>query len=184
MPQTNPVINSLSHLGQQYIKHLSKELSIETKLVSHQRATNTCYQKAELLGWQPNRIVKAIYAAVDEDICSFVFPELGKKLTEDDVKRFYAQAGAETEEYYLQISKWYIPQSMEMGTCTPFIPESDIKIIDYIFIQDLPELDEQIVDVSIGGKGKQAHKTSMHLPYSGIYQILKAQYGDKIHKVI
>jgi prolyl-tRNA editing enzyme YbaK/EbsC (Cys-tRNA(Pro) deacylase) len=168
----------------EYVSALAKEFGISPIIIQHPRATSTCYEKAELLGWQPQRVVKAIYAAVDDDICGFIFPELGQKLTEEDVKRFYSQAGAETEEYYLQMSKWYIPQSMEIGTCTPFLLESDMKIVDHIFVREVPSLDDQIVDISIGGKGQQAHRTSMHLPYSGIHRILSAKYGERIHKVV
>lgn len=167
-----------------YVPTLAKEFGIQPTIIQHPRATSTCYEKAELLGWQAQRVVKAIYAAVDDDICGFIFPELGQKLTEEDVKRFYSQAEAETEEYYLQLSTWYIPKSMEAGTCTPFISESDMKIIDHIFVRDIPSLDDQIVDISVGGKGELSHRTSMHLPYSGIYRILRAKYGGKVHKVV
>ena len=181
MPASN--LKSLLNPEINYVWELAHHHKIPVNIVKHNTPTKTCYQKAELLGWEPQRVVKAIYAAVDEDICGFIFPELGQRLTEDDVKRHYQQIGANSEEFYLQVNNWYIPKSMEIGTCTPFVSESEMKLIDHIFIKDVPSLDQQIIDISVGGKGEQARKTSMHLPYSGIYEILKAKYDGKIHKV-
>ena len=71
---------------------------------------------------------------------------------------------------------------MEVGTCTPFVPEDSMKFVDYIFIQQEDKLDSLDVDISIGGTDKEAHKLSMHLPYGAIFEILKERFDGKIHK--
>lgn len=58
-----------------------------------------------------------------------------------------------------------------------------MKGIAALFIYDFPTLDKAIVDISLGGQGELAHKVSLHLPYVGIYDILKSQFGAKIQKV-
>ncbi|HLC98114.1 MAG TPA: hypothetical protein VJC21_05020 [Candidatus Nanoarchaeia archaeon] len=86
-----------------------------------------------------------------------------------------------------------IPSSMESGTCTPFVSFAEIysnplergKINDNyggiraVFIHDEPSLDDKLVDISVGGRGAEAHKTSLHLPYKAIYEILVETYGKK-----
>ena len=51
-----------------------------------------------------------------------------------------------------------------------------------IFIHEDQSLDDKLVDVSIGGKGNNAQKLSVQLPYAGIYKILKMQYPEKVYK--
>ncbi len=86
-----------------------------------------------------------------------------------------------------------IPSSMESGTCTPFVSFAEMHLnplergrinenyggIRAVFIHDEPSLDEKLVDISVGGRGAEAHKTSLHLPYKAIYEILVAAYGEK-----
>ncbi|MDP3640238.1 MAG: hypothetical protein Q8R53_03485 [Nanoarchaeota archaeon] len=86
-----------------------------------------------------------------------------------------------------------IPSGMESGTCTPFVSFAEMysnplergKIndryggIQAVFIHDMPSLDDLLVDISVGGKEEDAHKTSLHLPYKAIYEILAAEYGEK-----
>lgn len=86
-----------------------------------------------------------------------------------------------------------IPSSMESGTCTPFVSFAEMHLnplergkindlyggIRAVFIHDEPSLDEKLVDISVGGRGAEAHKTSLHLPYKAIYKILVAAYGEK-----
>ena len=46
------------HAEQQYIDTLSRQLGIPYSLKEHDRATSTCHEKAELLGWPAERVVK------------------------------------------------------------------------------------------------------------------------------
>ena len=73
---------------------------------------------------------------------------------------------------------------MSWGTCTPFALSStmgeDKEIGDLIFY-DYPKINNKMVDISIGGDGKEMHQASMHLPYKAIYEILTEQFKDRIH---
>lgn len=86
-----------------------------------------------------------------------------------------------------------IPSSMESGTCTPFLRWEELysnkvergKINDTyggvqaVFIHDEPSLNDKLVDISVGGRGEEAHRTSLQLPYQAIYDILVAKFGPE-----
>jgi uncharacterized phage-associated protein len=182
-------------LGQEYVTRISSEKGIPTKLLYHSHSTSTCKDKLKLLqdkfpkdDWDLGRIVKTLFAAVDDDWVGFVMPERGKKfkLSGELAEEVYKKSDLKTveKEYWLSKGPLYIPKGMEPGTCTPFVPkESMMKTVDHIFICDVPKLEKKVVDISIGGMGQDAHRTSMHLPYGAIFDILKHQFPDKIHKV-
>jgi hypothetical protein len=177
------------HPQQQYVFEHAQQLAITPKLVTHPYATRSCAEKLRLLqgtfpdkGWYLGRVVKALFAAVDDDTVCFVMPETGRKLTQDLASHVYARLDLPTEEAYLTVDRMYVPESMEPGTCTPFVPEHEMKLVDYIFIEDFPELTDIVVDISIGGVGKVARRTSMTLPYRSIFDILKRQFDGKVHK--
>lgn len=165
--------------------------------------------------WGRFQAVKAIYALVDWDPFIFVLPELtrrfrGKrkrvsggtlrtrrtfshigKIDGDLISRIFNEVGLSYQDPKPYIGIDAIPDSMEYGTCTPFIskPEMD-RLNDLlpvpvkgIFIYDDFRLDDLVVDISLGGKGEESHKVSMHLPYHGIYDILRAEFGDRVHKL-
>jgi len=165
--------------------------------------------------WNRYQAVKSIYALIDWDSFIFVFPELttrfkGKRrrvsggtlrarrllshigrLDQDLTSRLINGVGLSYKDSTPYVGVDGIPDSMEYGTCTPFISPTEMERlsdlfpipIKGIFIHDDSRLDELVADVSIGGKGEEAHQVSMHLPYHGIYDILKAEFGDRVHKV-
>lgn len=181
--------------GQEYVSRISAHLGIKTQPLYHPRATSACQEKVELLqqrfpdeSWHLGRVVKTLFAAVDEDWVGFVLPERGRKfrLTGELAGNVYRQACLKTaeEEYWVSTGTMYMPPGMEAGTCTPFVPEDVMmRFEDHIFICDLPELDDQEIDISLGGQGEEAHRTSMVLPYGAIFQILDLRFPGKIHKV-
>lgn len=173
-------------------------------------------------GWKGERVIKAVYGLVDWDPVLFIMPELRQRimgqrrtisggvlrkrrkrlrpgrLDSKVVQDVFAYAGLEYVDPRPFIGLECIPASMERGTCTPFISETEMKRLnDFhyrpikgIFIHDKPNLDGNqlnldnlVVDISIGGKGEEAHKTSLHLSYGAIYQILRTQFGEKVHKI-
>tara|TARA_Y100000310_G_C20586010_1_gene765433 strand:- start:42 stop:593 length:552 start_codon:yes stop_codon:yes gene_type:complete len=174
---------------QQYVTDIADQLGYGIKLVYHPHSTDTCQQKLSLLQqrfpeqiWSLDRVVKTIFADVDDKLVGFVLPEKGQRVTEDLVESAYQQAGISGDYFRPDVSRWYIPPGMEVGTCTPFVPEDGMKFVDYIFIQQEDKLDSLDVDISIGGIDKEAHKISMHLPYGAIFDILKERFDGKIHK--
>ena len=180
------------HPEQQYVQRQAQALGLEIKKVHHPIATTTCYEKAKLLQethpdqeWTPERVVKALYGMICWDNYGFVLPELGRRLDLEMIRSTFQEAGLEppssARECDFHPSK--VPPSMERGTCSPFPTEEEMRFIGRIFFYDFPDLENRIVDISMGGKGEEAHKVSWHLPYKGIHDILKEQFNGKIYKV-
>ena len=48
------------HGNQMYVVEAAGVLGIDVRAVRHDVATDTCFEKAELLGWLPTRVVKAV----------------------------------------------------------------------------------------------------------------------------
>ncbi|MBD3164774.1 hypothetical protein GF323_06250 [Candidatus Woesearchaeota archaeon] len=175
--------------GQEYVADATVALGVEVIAVEHDKATNTCHEKAAILGWDAEQVVKAVFFYRGEEMYGFVFPELGSK-----DKPLYLPA-KEIIPRVLGISKnqakkfnnSYCPEGMEYGTCTPFVLQQSFSAEERrlirMLVHDRTSLDNKIVDISIGGAGDTAHRTSVHLPYRGIYDILHHTFGDKIRKV-
>lgn len=191
-------VADLFHLGpgRLYVAEHADSLQYIIKVLYHNRATNTCQEKVDLLNetncsssWTLDRTIKALYGAIDGVGCGFVLPELETakrpKIVDAPVVRRVFQ---EAELNPLYSSKFvsnseYIPEGMEQGTCTPFVSAQEMEKLEKIFVHDAPYLDHQLVDISFGGKGEAAHKVSLHLPYAAIYDILAEEYSDKVVKV-
>ncbi len=193
MPHTQPDETPFAlHPQQSYVLEIARTLEIDTKLVHHPYATDTCHEKARLLQqshpqeqWKPERVIKALYGVVLWEYYGFVVPEIKRRLDLETLAHTFSCAKLEPpvnkSDFYF--TKNEIPSSMELGTCTPFPTIDDMQGITALFIYDFPDLNEQIVDISLGGKGNPAHQASMHLPYGGIYSILRKQFGEKIRRV-
>jgi prolyl-tRNA editing enzyme YbaK/EbsC (Cys-tRNA(Pro) deacylase) len=174
------------HPGQDYVFDLADALGIETKIVKHDKATKTCYEKAEILGWSPDRVVKAVYFHDGSygGLVGIITPELGRKI---DTGKLIPQAlpgVSKQKAASYTVDRHYLPEGMACGTCSPFPLESNmIDEISKIIIYDHPEIDDQFVDISVGGSDEESFKTSMHIRYKDIYTILSSKFGDKVVKV-
>ncbi len=62
---------------QRYVFELAQILGISVRLVSHRRTTSTCQEKASLLGWPFERVVKALYVKHKHHVVGIVTPETG-----------------------------------------------------------------------------------------------------------
>jgi hypothetical protein len=178
-------LSSVLQEGQEYVKDIREYV----QAVKHDEATNTCFEKADLLGWLADRVVKAIFFSGQGKMYGLVFPELG---TREEPERFSQRdlgvILGYTNKQRKCIRNSTCPKGMEFGTCTPFVPEyafekdGDSIVLEKIFVHDAPWLDNQIVDISIGGYGVAAHKVSLHLPYKIIYSLLNKKFGQRIEK--
>lgn len=184
---------------QRYVAEAAARIGIDVKAVKHDIATDTCYEKRDLLArmdpsgsWTDQRIVKAVFLYSGNNVYGFVFPELGKRpapLRMDAKKVLPAVLGV-SRSAAKSFSNSYCPDGMQYGTCTPFVLASELdgkemhdhRRVRRIFLHDKPDLDDQVVDISIGGLGADAHKVSLHLPYKGVHDILVYQFGDKVRK--
>jgi len=170
--------------GQFYVAELSRKFGIDIKAVKHNLATDTCFEKAGILGWPAERIVKAIFFNKGESIYGFVFPELGERDSPQYIeKEVLAKTLSITSTQAKKFRNSYCPEGMEYGTCTPFVLEElFVNNLRDIHICNVPHLENSLVDISIGGFGEEAHRTSLHLNYKDIYSILYNKFGNRINK--
>jgi prolyl-tRNA editing enzyme YbaK/EbsC (Cys-tRNA(Pro) deacylase) len=168
------------HQEQSYVEEFAKKLGIDIEFRGHSRATDTCYEKADMINWKPERVVKAVYFHNNGNFIGIVRPELGDLIRQKPIlQECLGFSGNEAKSYHAN-SK--VPKGMEIGTCTPFPLESSLRTeISDIIITKQSSIQDQVVDISIGGIGEAAHKISANLPYWGIYAILKEKFGDRIH---
>jgi len=171
------------HAEQQYIDTLSRQLGIPYSLKEHDRATSTCHEKAELLGWPAERVVKALYLHTgdfNDGLVGIITPELGKI----DMKEILMKAlGFDAEQAKRYTLNGYTPRGMSKGTCTPFPKESVMSSeISHLIIVEHTPIGAELVDISMGDEFSEPHRVSMHITYDGILSILDARFRDQIRK--
>lgn len=174
---------------QKYVLDYVERTGAKIKVVKHPRATTTCFEKADLLGWKPERVVKAIFLNVNGKGYGFVCPELG---TEESHLRFDKNLVGKilrlSNKQMKFSSNSCFPTGMEKGTCTPFVLTDSFenygfgKEVEKIFVYDSDKFNKSLVDISIGGYGEEAHKTSLHLYGKDIYGCLDYEFNGKIEK--
>ena len=188
-------LESVLQPGQEYILDYAQKFGKDIRAVKHDVATNTCFEKAELLGWNPGRVVKSVFLWGREGkFYGFVSPEQGppcKPLRFDNptIKYIFSEWPKKKRKTMMNLKNSISPISMEKGTCTPFVPDYFFSgdgftgSLEKIYLRDYPKINKEIVDISIGGYGKDFHKISLHLPYEDIFGILNYYFKDKVEKV-
>ena len=202
-------------LERHYVLRRADELGYlgEIKAYSHSKETSSCHEKVRLLNetlpggrWVSERVVKAVFCVIENNLYTFIFPELKPlnynrkgggarrkkrarkygRFNNETITSLLSSAKYEHTDYSFHKSPLCIPRDMEQGTCTPFITQeeiADLKERCYptprILIHNYPKIAFKLVDISVGGKGEEAHKTSLHIPYRAIFGILNAEFGGK-----
>jgi prolyl-tRNA editing enzyme YbaK/EbsC (Cys-tRNA(Pro) deacylase) len=165
------------HPEQHYVWKQAAELGIPARLCYHAQKTTTCDEKAELLGWAPDRVIKTVYFGKDDHVVGVVTPELHKHIPLRDILPVLGMSKRKAKQYRLAQP----PTGMIHGTCTPFPYKSSMgSEISDIIIVDHPSIDDVLTDISVGG-GKEGKHISMHIPYKGIRDILKYCFDTRIH---
>jgi len=167
------------HSEQLYITKIADRLGVRYKIVHHDIATITCKEKADLLRWPVDRIIKAIYLHPGDysALTAIVAPELGRL----DYQKIISKSLGITPMVASNYTNGYMPTGMSRGTCTPFPRESSmVSEIEKIIVYDYPKIDEELVDISLGDDFEDPFKVSMHISYKGIREILQEQFREKI----
>ena len=177
------------HEGQRYVFEIGKALGYELNLIHHKRPTISCVEKLDLLkensdfeNWTLDRIVKALYFNRNGlPFIGVITPEFGINIKPKEIFPRALEISRGTAERYW-IDPNHVPKGMNWGTCTPFplVSSMSTEISDLIFLDHSP-IRNKLVDISVGGSSKEMFETSMHLPYGAIYEILKKQFGDRVH---
>ena len=178
------------HEEQSYVLEIAKKQGIELEILHHERPTISCEEKLGLLkeenpefsDWKPERIVKALYfSRNNQPYIGFITPELGGNIEPKDIfSKVLGISRSSAEKYWINPN--HVPMGMSWGTCTPFPLASSVgREISNIIIFDHPPINNKLVNISLGGAGEKMFRTSMHLHYREIYEILSRKFGDRIH---
>jgi len=167
--------------GQEYLQgYLAQATDPRVGIYEHSAATKTCAEKIELLSaetgsaWEQKQAVRAVYFKHGKGLLHIVVtPELGVSHI-DTTPCFGRTLGIATE----------LPDYMEQGTCTPFIPDWDMSPaagrVQHIYVHCKPEFEQMLADFSIGGRGEEAQRRSLWMPYGDAVRMLRAQFGEVV----
>lgn len=165
-----------------YISQCFFSNNLEFRVVTHPYETNTCFEKAELLGsWDPLNVIKALYFeySVDDSLYAVVVPETGCFINRGRLKDILNLPG----DGFLKKAN-ILPKYMSFGTCSPFITNEDLKInggrIERILFDSetlhVKKYDKTLDDFSFG----LDHRMSIQINYYHCFSMLKKIYPDII----
>jgi hypothetical protein len=171
-----------SRYGIDYISDYFSSNQINFRVVTHPYETDTCFEKAELLGdWNPLNVIKALYFeySKDQSLYAMVIPETGCFINRARVKEILNLEG----EGYLRKAT-QLPKHMSFGTCSPFISKGDLKInggrVEKIVFDSqtlgLKKGEGVLDDFSFG----LDHRMSVQMNYYHCFQMLKEIYPGVI----
>ena len=180
------------HHEQDYVLSIGKEIGVNPKILEHKKSTISCIEKLDMLknedpkkfsDWNTSRIIKALYfSRKDWPFYGVITPEFEKNVDQKEIfSRVLWMPPSSAEKY--ELSPKHTPLGMSWGTCTPFPLSSSVgtergKIAGFLIVDYKPIKDLEI-NISIGGPEKTGLRTSMHLPYWAIPEILKRQFGEE-----
>ncbi len=172
----------LSRYQLEYITKYVKDRSLPFRIVSHPEKTNTCYEKAQMLGkCDPLNIIKALYfeCAQDQRLYVVVVPETGCFVDRKAIPEIFGLS----RDVILAKARM-LPMNMSYGTCSPFITPDDLienggKIAKLIFDSETlvsKKHENSLDDFSFG----LDHRLSLQINYYHCYKMLKAKFGDLV----
>lgn len=155
----------------------------ELRVVTHPKKTNTCFEKAEILGsWDPLNVIKVFYFEDqrEKSLYAVVIPETGCFI---DKLRLMDILGL-SDNVAIKKAKM-LPENMSYGTCSPFILERDIyhaewKVKKIIFDTETlvyKKNENTLDDFSFG----LDHRMSVQMNYYKCYKMLKERYPNIVN---
>lgn len=172
----------LSQYGLEYIADYFEKCHDECRIVTHPKKTNTCYEKAELLGeWSPLNVIKALYFECPDTgaLYAMVIPETGCF-----IDRTQVMSALRLPQRTALKKASNLPNGMNFGTCSPFILESEASfnggcVKKILFDRETLVLkghERTLDDFSYGTD----HRFSIQMNYCDCYDMLKRKFRDLI----
>lgn len=171
----------LSPYGIDYIgRHFAPQQGF--RVVTHAYKTNTCFEKAELLGsWDPLHVIKALYFECSTNDCLYaaVIPETGCFVNRVKLKNLLnLTSGAHLKKAAS------LPKYMNFGTCSPFICGDDLKenggkVEKILFDSETlnsKKTDKTLDDFSFG----LDHRMSIQMNYYECFRMMKKLYPEVV----
>ena len=172
----------LSKYGLDYISQYFLKNEKPVRILSLPKATNTCYEKADILkGWNPLNVIKAFYleSTLDGTLYAIIIPETGCFLDRENVKR-----QLNIDDNVSLVRATCLPSHMNFGTCSPFVLQDDLvknggKIKHIVFDKEsliLKRHENSMDDFSFGLE----HRLSIQMNYYHCYRMLRHIYSDLV----
>jgi len=150
-------------------------------IYEHSAKTKTCAEKIALLNsesgrtWELRQAVRAVYFKHGKLLHIVVTPDMG--VSRIDTTACYGRTlGIATVAE--------LPEYVEEGTCTPFIPNYDIAPaagrVQHIYAHFKPEFKTMLADFSIGGRGEGAQRRSLWIPYGDAVHLLAKEFDEVV----
>jgi len=165
-----------------YLCDYTASASVTFRVVTHPYETDTCFEKAELLGsWNPLNVIKALYLEdpSNNSLYGAVIPETGCFLNRTRLRDLLDLP----REHYLKKATT-LPHYMSFGTCSPFISMIDLienggKVKKILFDSQTLKMkrkEKSLDDFSFG----MDHRVSLQINYCDCYEILQHVYPEII----
>lgn len=172
----------LTKYNLEYISHFFEKNKIPLRVISFPEATNTCYEKAEILpNWSPLNVIKSVFleSSMDGTLYGIVIPETGCQL---DIGRIKGEIELSDNERLIRAK--HLPLYMSYGSCSPFIQKNDTvgngKKLKYIVFDTetlyLKKKEDLLDDFSFGLE----HQLSLQMNYYQCYRMLKYYFPNVV----
>jgi len=172
----------LSRCGIDYISKYFFSRKLDLRVLTHPVETNTCFEKAKMLGsWDPLNVIKAFYFEYsgNNSLYAVVVPETGCFINRSRLKDILCLPG----NGYIKKAE-LLPRNMSFGTCSPFITNNDLKmnggkVAKIVFDTEtlaVKKADKTLDDFSFG----LDHRMSIQMNYYNCFKMLKKMYPDVI----
>ncbi|MBI2572867.1 hypothetical protein HYV86_03335 [Candidatus Woesearchaeota archaeon] len=167
------------HPEQEYVYRHAADLGIQPRFYIHETATEGKTKVRTLP--EGITVVCAYYFGLEGRFIGVVTACEPRRLSQRDLfSQVLGISRAQGKRYDLRAGT---PKGMDRETCTPWMYHSSAEheIQALIIDEGLDALAS--VDISIGGSGEEAQRTSMHLRGEGVYTILQREFGtERIRK--
>lgn len=171
-----------SNYNIEYISEYFFSTRNDLRVVTHPYKTNTCFEKAKVLGsCDPLNIIKVFYfeCPQNDSLYAVVIPETGCFI---DKAKLQVVLDIPESSYIKKANE--LPNNMSYGTCSPFILDEDIKgsggrVERIIFDTETlvsKKNDSVLDDFSFG----QDHRMSVQMGYYHCFKMLKKRYPGVI----
>jgi hypothetical protein len=178
---------SLQHFNKLFLSNYNLEYISEyfvgredLRVVTHPKKTNTCFEKADLLGdWDPLNVIKVLYFEEErtKSLYAIVIPETGCFI---DKNRINEILGLPTDAKIRKAK--ILPKNMSYGTCSPFVVKQDIdnhkwSVKKILFDKETlicKKEEKTLDDFSFG----LDHRMSIQMNYYECCKMLSKRYPD------
>lgn len=183
-----PVSEATEIFGPRLSELIPDEVLCNTKIVTHPQITRSASEKAELLGWPNERVIKALYYQNTQTnvIYAFVVPNRGY-LDFSTLSR--EQLGFNPKKRLRVLPESSLPAGMRDGTCSPFMLTTDvgatILVFDSGFVAETMKTPRILHDFALPlGASVSDMQLSLQMNYACVYEMLAERFPSHVMSMV